>query len=153
MASSQPTALARQSKSRAIRTNPQSILSERRVPHPVSFRSTQLCVQNKPNPNHMTTNLTRIIPAVTEEGLDIDIPRSAWNDIEEIAQTEFGAELLVAFQPMPGQYLGGPAVPFAHYFLETTLDQSMAEAFIARTNPLIKDVVERYTQLVVPAER
>jgi hypothetical protein len=101
----------------------------------------------------MNTNMSRIIPAVTEDGLYLDIPRSAWNEIEQVAQEEFSADLTIAFQPTAGRYLGGPEVPFAHYLLAATLDQDVVEAFIARIDPLINDVVERHTQLPVSAGR
>jgi hypothetical protein len=101
----------------------------------------------------MNTKMSRIIPAVTEDGTPIDIPRSAWNEIEQVVHEEFGTYLAVSYQPIAGMYAGGPEVPFAHYLLAVTLDQNQIEAFIARMDPLINDVVARHTQLPVSAGR
>jgi hypothetical protein len=43
-------------------------------------------------------------------------------------------------------------VPFAHYSIEVTLDHELVEAFKARINPLVNDIITRHTQqLEVPA--
>ena len=150
MGKDQSASITRRELSAPNQRIPIFILSERRVPYP-ALPSTQRCVPNQLNTNTMKTSITRIVPAVTNEGLSIEIPRSAWNDIEEVARQEFGVDLAVMYQPTGGIYDGGRSVPFEHYLLATRLDLNVADAFIARMDPLINDVVERHTPLAVLA--
>ena len=41
--------------------------------------------------------VTCVIPAVQKDGVELDIPRSAWNDVEKVVKEEFGISLDVAF--------------------------------------------------------
>jgi hypothetical protein len=102
----------------------------------------------------MTRTISKVIPTVTDDGLPIAIPRSAWNEIQEIAEDEFSAELEVHLHDSPGAFHDNPFVPFAHYLIEATLDDDQIEAFTERVDPLIEDLIERFTrQTEVPAER
>ena len=91
--------------------------------------------------------ITRTIPAETEDGQLLDIPRSAWSDIEKVAKEEFGAFVNIHFHKAPGAYHGGPLIPFPHFLIEATLDPSQMRAFIDRIDPIINDVVARHPQL------
>jgi hypothetical protein len=94
-----------------------------------------------------------VIPAVTDDG-QLAIPPSAWNNIQQVAEEEFSAELSVHFHDGPGAFHGRKFVPFAHYLLEATLDEDQVENFIERIDPLIEDLIERSTrQPEVPAGR
>jgi len=101
----------------------------------------------------MTSTITLVIPTVTEDGL-LAIPRSAWDDIQQVAEEEFSAELEIHFHDGPGAFHDRPFVPFAHYLIEATLDDDQIEAFTERIDPLIEDLIERSTrQTEVPAAR
>jgi hypothetical protein len=101
----------------------------------------------------MNNTITRTIPAVTEDGLLLMIPRSAWDDVEKVANEEFGASINLHFHPRAGAFHGGPLVPFPHFLIEATLEPSQMSAFIERVDPIIKDVIERHTQLPLVATR
>jgi|GEM_PF-1423352 len=102
----------------------------------------------------MTKTISLVIPTVTDDGLPVAIPRSAFDGIGQVAEDEFEAEMGFHLHTGPGSYHGQPFVPFAHYLIEATLDDDLIEAFKERIDPLIDDLVERFTQqLEVPAER
>jgi len=87
----------------------------------------------------MNTNIT--IPAETEDGELLDIPRSAWADVEKVANEEFGALVNIHFHKEPGAYHGGSLIPFPHFLIETTLDIGQVSGFIERIKPIINDVI------------
>ena len=89
------------------------------------------------------------IPAVSEDGVKLDIPRSAWNDVEKVATEEFGTSLDVAF--FEGRD-GDDDTPSGKYVLRAALNDEQFDAFIGRLDPLIRDVIERHAQVpVIPA--
>jgi hypothetical protein len=101
----------------------------------------------------MTGTLSRAIKKVTENGV-LEIPRSAWAEIEQIANEEFGVTVSVHDHDKPGEYHGRAFVPFAHYLLEATLEPIAIGAFIERIDPLIEELIESHTQQpAVPAGR
>ena len=101
----------------------------------------------------MNTTITRTIPAEIEDGQLLDIPPSAWADVEKVANEEFGAFVNIHFHAEPGEYHDRPAVPFPHFLIEATLDLGQVSAFIERIDPLINDVVASHTQLPLLATK
>ena len=95
----------------------------------------------------MNTTITGTIPAETKDGLLLNIPDSAWDDVERVAEEEFGALLDIHFHKVAGAFHGGPFVPFPHFLIEATLDLGQVSAFIERIDPIINDVVASHTQL------
>jgi hypothetical protein len=134
--------------------NPNIVLSERRPPHFLPLHPRQAAVHHSSKlSTHMNTTITRTISAETEDGQLLDIPRSAWADVEKIAKEEFGAFLNIHFHNAPGAFHGGPLVPFPHFLIEATLDLSQMSAFIERIDPIINDVVASHTQLPLLATK
>jgi len=89
------------------------------------------------------------IPAVSEDGVKLDIPRSAWNDVEKVVAEEFGTPLDVAFLV---ERDGDEDTPSGKYVLRAALNDEQFDAFIGRLDPLIRDVIERHAQVpVIPA--
>jgi hypothetical protein len=89
------------------------------------------------------------IPAVSEDGVKLDIPRSAWNDVEKVVAEEFGTPLDVAFLV---ERDGDDDTPSGKYVLRAALNDEQFDAFIGRLDPLIRDVIERHAQMpVIPA--
>lgn len=101
----------------------------------------------------MTTINRIIIPAETEDGQLLDIPRSAWADVEKIAQEEFGIFVNIYFHEEAGAFNGGPFVAFPHFLIQAMLDPEQISAFIERIDPIIKDVVASHTQLPLLATK
>ena len=95
----------------------------------------------------MNTTMSRVIPAVTKDGQLLDIPPSAWADVEKIANEEFGAFVNIHFHKELGAYHGRELVPFPHFLIEATLDLGQVSAFIERIDPIINHVVASHTQL------
>lgn len=127
---------------------PNIILSGREVAA-FSYRCSQgtlLCNHSSKLFTHMNT-ITCIIPAETEDGQLLEIPRSAWNEVEKVAKEEFGVDVNIFFNDGPVEFEGGPLVPFPHYAIEATLERGEVKAFRKRIDPLIKDVVEHHAQL------
>ncbi|HEV7764012.1 MAG TPA: hypothetical protein VGQ76_03320 [Thermoanaerobaculia bacterium] len=91
--------------------------------------------------------ITRIIPAETKDGQLLDIPRSAWQDVEKVAKEEFGADINVHCHNAHRAFHGGSLVPFRHFAIEATLDLDQVGTFIKRIDPIINDVVARHAQL------
>lgn len=148
------TSSTRAGKTRAHSFNPNIILSERRLTHFLSLHPRQAAVHHSSKlPTHMNTTITRTIPAETENGQLLDIPPSAWADVEKVANEEFGAFLNIHFHKELGAYHGGPLVPFPHFLIEATLDLGQMSAFIERIDPLINDVVASHTQLPLLATK
>lgn len=101
----------------------------------------------------MTNTIRRVIPLVDDDGNRVEIPYTAWADVRLIAEEEFGADISFHLHEEPGFYHGFSYVPFAHYSIEVTLDEERVEAFKARINTLVNDIITRHTQqLEVPAE-
>lgn len=99
--------------------------------------------------NIIMPTLTCEIPAAQENGVELDIPRSAWNDIEKVVNEEFGTSLDVAFMV---ERDGDESAPSSKYVLRAALSVEQVDAFIARLDPLINDVIERHAQVpVTPA--
>jgi hypothetical protein len=85
------------------------------------------------------------IPAVSKDGVDLDIPRSAWNDVEKVVKEEFGISLDVAFLELRDE---DEETPSGKYVLRAALSSSeQVDAFIGRLDPLIQDVIERHAQV------
>ena len=93
--------------------------------------------------------VTCVIPAVQKDGVELDIPRSAWNDVEKVVAEEFGTPLDVAFL-VEGD--GDEETPSGKYVLRAALCNEQVDAFVGRLDPLIQDVIERHAQVpVIPA--
>jgi hypothetical protein len=134
--------------------NPNIVLSERRLPHFLPLHPRQAAVHHSSTPStHMNITINRTISAETEDGQLLDIPPSAWADVEKVANEEFGAFLNIHFHKELGAYHGGPLVPFPHFLIEATLDQSQMSAFIERIDPIINDVVASHSQLPLLATK
>jgi hypothetical protein len=134
--------------------NPNIVLSERRLPHFLPLSAKQAAVHHSSKPStHMNITINRTISAETEDGQLLNIPDSAWDDVEKVANEEFGAFLNIHFHKELGAYHGGPLVPFPHFLIEATLDQSQMSAFIERIDPLINDVVASHSQLPLLATK
>ena len=89
------------------------------------------------------------IPAVSKDGVELDIPRSAWNDVEKVVAEEFGTPLDVAFLV---ERDGDEGTPSGKYVLRAALSSEQVDAFVGRLDPLIQDVIERHAQVpVIPA--
>ena len=101
----------------------------------------------------MNITINRTICAETEDGQLLNIPDSAWDDVERVAEEEFGAFLNIHFHKVAGAFHGGPLVPFPHFLIEATLDPSQMSAFIKRIDPIINDVVASHTQLPLLATK
>jgi hypothetical protein len=86
------------------------------------------------------------IPAVQKDGVQLDIPRSAWNDVEKVVAEEFGTSLDVAFVV---ERDGDEGTPSGKYVLRAALNIEQVDAFIGRLDPLIQDVIERHAQVPV----
>jgi hypothetical protein len=128
--------------------NPNIVLSERRLPHFLPLSARQAAVHHSSTlSTHMNITITRTIRAETEDGQLLDIPPSAWADVEKVANEEFGAFVNIHFHKELGAYHGGPLVPFPHFLIEATLDLSHMSAFIERIDPIINDVVASHSQL------
>jgi hypothetical protein len=133
--------------------NPNIILSERRLLHFLPLYPRQAAVHHSSKPStHMNITIKRAISAETEDGQLLDIPRSAWADVERVAEEEFGAFVNIHFHKVAGAF-HGPLVPFPHFLIEATLDLGQVSACIERIDPLIKVVVERHTQLTLLATK
>jgi len=124
---------------------PTHVLSARRTPKPITRRDHLLWFLVS-NTLCMTDTISRVIPLVTDDGLSVEIPYSAWDEIKRVAEDEFDAEISFHLHSEPGSYHGWPYVPFAHYLIEVTLDEALAEQFTDRVNPLINDLIESHTQ-------
>ena len=122
-----------------------SILNERSLPAPFAH-PTQPAVIHSPNTTCMTTTLSRAIPQLTEDGDLVLIPRAAWEDVILIAEEEFNAEISIHDHARPGAFHDLPFVPVPHYLIEVNMDEDRTDEFIERVNPLIEQLVERYTQ-------
>jgi hypothetical protein len=134
--------------------NPNIVLSERRLPHFLPLSARQAAVHHSSTlSTHMNTTITRTIRAETEDGQLLDIPPSAWADVEKVANEEFGAFVNIHFHKELGAYHGGPLVPFPHFLIEATLDLGQVSAFIERIDPIINDVVASHTQLPLLATK
>lgn len=96
-------------------------------------------------PTCMTGTLSLEIPKVTDNGV-LEISRSAWAEIEQIADEEFGVALSIHDHDAPGAYHAQPFVPFTHYLLEVFIEKEAVEAFIKRVDPLIQTLIESHTQ-------
>lgn len=92
----------------------------------------------------MTHTIHRVIPAVDDDGSRLEIPSSAWSAVKLVAKEEFGAHVSFHLHPEPGFYHGFRYVPFAHYFIEITLEEELVEAFNARINPLVNAIITRH---------
>jgi len=93
--------------------------------------------------------VTCVIPAVQKDGVELDIPRSAWNDVEKVVAEEFGTPLDVAFLV---ERDGDEGTPSGKYVLRAALSSEQVDAFVGRLDPLIQDVIERHAQVpVIPA--
>jgi len=93
--------------------------------------------------------VTCVIPAVQKDGVELDIPRSAWNDVEKVVAEEFGTPPDVAFL-VEGD--GDEGTPSGKYVLRAALSSEQVDAFVGRLDPLIQDVIERHAQVpVIPA--
>jgi hypothetical protein len=98
----------------------------------------------------LTTTVTCEIPAVKKDGVRLDIPRSAWSDVEKVAREEFGTSLDVAlFERREGD----DEALSAMYLLAASINVEQLDAFIDRLNPLIHDVIERHAQAPVSPVR
>jgi enolase len=86
------------------------------------------------------------IPAVSKDGVELDIPRSAWNDVEKIVREEFGISLDVAFSEVRDEI---EETPSSKYVLRAALNIEQVDALIDRLDPLIQDVIERHAQVPV----
>ncbi len=84
------------------------------------------------------------IPAVQKDGVQLDIPRSAWNDVEKVVAEEFGTPLDVAFLV---ERDGDEGTPCAKYVLRAALNVEQVDAFVDRLDPLIRDVLERHAEV------
>jgi hypothetical protein len=134
--------------------NPNIVLSERRLPHFLPLYPRQAAVHHSSKlSTHMNTTMTRTIRAETEDGQLLDIPPSAWADVEKVANEEFGAFVNIHFHKELGAYHGGPLVPFPHFLIEATLDLGQVSAFIERIDPIINDVVASHAQLPLLATK
>ena len=93
--------------------------------------------------------VTCVIPSVQKDGVELDIPRSAWNDVEKVVAEEFGTPLDVAFLV---ERDGDEGTPSGKYVLRAALSSEQVDAFVGRLDPLIQDVIERHAQVpVIPA--
>ena len=128
-----------------------SILSERRMPYPRTIPRHPLLRPSSITLTCMTDTISRAIPKVSENGV-LELPRSAWAEIEQVADEEFGLAVSVHDHKTPGAFHGRPFVPFAHYLFEVTLEEEVIESFIERIDPLIEALIESHTQQpAVPA--
>jgi hypothetical protein len=126
--------------------NPNIILSARRLPHFLPLSARQAAVHHSSKlSTPLKTTITRTIPAETEDGELLDIPRSTWAAVEKVANEEFGVFVNIHFHNAPGAFHGGPLIPFPHFLIEATLDLGQVSAFMERIDPIINDAVARHT--------
>ena len=115
----------------------------------LTLRQAWRCGETITQFNIIMPTLTCEIPAVQKNGVELDIPRSAWNDIEKVVSEEFETTLDVAFLV---ERDGDDDTPSSKYVLRAALSVEQVDAFIARLDPLINDVIERHAQVpVIPA--
>ena len=115
----------------------------------LTLRNAWRCGETITQFNIIMPTLTCEIPAVQKNGVELDIPRSAWGDIEKFVEEEFGTSLDVAFMV---ERDGDESAPSSKYVLRAALSVEQVDAFIARLDPLINDVIERHAQVpVIPA--
>lgn len=88
----------------------------------------------------MTSTLSRSIPKITDDGV-VEIPLSAWADIQRVAKEEFDAVLSVHHHTAHH-----PFVQVPHYLVEVTIDRELVADFVERIEPLIEDLIARHTQ-------
>ncbi|HUP60717.1 MAG TPA: hypothetical protein VNA69_09900 [Thermoanaerobaculia bacterium] len=93
----------------------------------------------------MPDTLSCAIPKVCDDGV-LEIPRSAWAEIKQIADEEFGVTVTIHDHDKPGAYGGRSFVPFAHYLFEAEVEGFVLGRFISRMFPLIDALAERHTQ-------
>ena len=86
------------------------------------------------------------IPAVQKDGVQLDIPRSAWSDIEKVVKEEFGISLDVAFLELRDE---DEETPSGKYVLRAALSSEQVDAYVGRLDPLIQDVIESHAQVPV----
>lgn len=115
----------------------------------LTLRHTWRCGETITQFNIIMPIVTCEIPAVQKDGVDLDIPRSAWSDIEKVVKEEFGTSLDVAFLV---ERDGDEGTPSAKYVLRAALNIEQVDAFVDRLDPLIQDVIERHAQVpAIPA--
>jgi hypothetical protein len=128
---------------------PQHRLERKEAAHFLLLSAKQAAVHHSSNlSTHMNTTITRTIRAETEDGQLIDIPASAWADVVKVANEEFGAFVNIHVHPEVGAYHDGPLIPFPHFLIEATLEESQTGAFIERIDPIINELVASHTQLL-----
>jgi hypothetical protein len=95
----------------------------------------------------MNIIISRPIPKLTDDGV-VEIPFSAWADIRQVAEEEFDANVTLHDHDAPGAYHAREYVPAAHYLIEVLIDEELMEQFVDRIDPIINDLIARYTQPV-----
>jgi hypothetical protein len=83
-------------------------------------------------------SVSRAFPKITDRGV-LEIPRSAWAEIERIAEEEFGATVAIYDYDKPrGHHV-------ARYLFEAKVEVNAVEPFIKRVHPLLEELIERRT--------
>jgi hypothetical protein len=98
------------------------------------------------------TTLSRIFPKETSEGVIENVALDAFDHIRAIVEDEFeNATFDIADEDGPGFYPMG-FVPFAHLVASITADEEEIDSIIERIDPLVEEVVTRFTRQLVVSE-
>jgi hypothetical protein len=98
------------------------------------------------------TTLSRIFPKETSEGVIEDVALDAFDHIRAIVEDEYNdATFTVQDEDGPAfHHLG--FVPFPHILASITADEDEIDSIIERINPLVEEVVTRFTRQLVVSE-